>query len=126
MNSTCPGLHMDLLPPHVKEEENGLGVLRNGVSPGRAPGERDRQITNNILLHHLLSNSRRDLVAPTQALLQIQADASVLIFPGWLARGRGRQNWAPRTPPQPQTNLCTQGEAVTSSAHTYTMPSFSA
>lgn len=44
MNSTSPGLHMDLLPPHVKEEENGLGVLRNSVSPGRAPGERDGQV----------------------------------------------------------------------------------
>lgn len=63
MNSTSPGLHMDLLPPHVKEEENGLGVLRNSVSPGRASGERDRQITNDILPNPL-SYSRRDLVAP--------------------------------------------------------------
>lgn len=61
---------MNLLIPHIKEEEDGLGVLRNGVSPGRAPGERDRQITNYIL-PNLLSYSRRDLVAPIQALLQI-------------------------------------------------------
>lgn len=119
MNSTSPGLHMDLLPPHVKEEENGLGVLRNSVSPGRAPGERDRQIMSGIL-PNLLSYSSRALVAPDKPCCGYGADPSCLNFPGWSAGGRGWHKWAPSTPPT------TLSKPLHPTAHTYTMPSFSA
>lgn len=100
MNSTSPGLHMDLLPPHVKEEENGLGVLRNSVSPGRAPGERDRQIMSGIL-PNLLSYSSRALVAPDKPCCGYGADPSCLNFPAGRLEAEGGTSGHPAHPPQP-------------------------
>lgn len=105
MNSTSPGLHVDLLPPHVKEEENGLGVLRNSVGPGRAPGETDRQISN-ILLHHLLSYSRRNPVATKHALLQIWGTPLQLYPPRWVGWGQRTAEPSPQDTPTALSKAC--------------------
>jgi len=99
MNSTSPGLHVDLLPPHIKEEQNGLGVLRNCVSPGRAPGRETGRLQITSSSTTSAATAGETWWPPQKPCCRYGSDRSSLIFSVWFTGGRGQQNWALETHP---------------------------